>query len=88
MFLYSLARKVNGQLKKYKRAQAGKKLSPVRRIEFVAPPVGGRFCAMTFDDGPCAQPPKPWEDGRGLTEVLLDTLKEYGAKGTFDVIGT
>lgn len=88
MFLYSLARKVNGQLKKYKRAQAGKKLSPVRRIEFVAPPAGGRFCAMTFDDGPCAQPPKPWEDGRGLTEVLLDTLKEYGAKGTFDVIGT
>ncbi|MEG2176292.1 MAG: polysaccharide deacetylase family protein [Oscillibacter sp.] len=88
MFLYSLARKVNGQLKKYKRAQAGKHLSPVRRVEFVAPPAGGRFCAMTFDDGPCAMPPKPWTDQRGLTEVLLDTLKEYGAKGTFDVIGT
>lgn len=88
MFLYNMARKVNGELKKYKKAQAGKLLYPVRRIEFVSPPKGRRVCAMTFDDGPCALPPNPWDSQEGLTRVLLDALKEYGAKATFDVVGT
>lgn len=43
---------------------------------------------MTFDDGPMDLPCAPDRNGgASLTDVLLDTLKEYGAKGTFDVIG-
>lgn len=87
MFLYNLARKVNAQLKKQKKAQAGKLQYPVRRIEYVSAPKGRRVCAMTFDDGPCALAPNPWEGQEGLTEVLLDTLKRYGARATFDVVG-
>lgn len=41
---------------------------------------------MTFDDGPCAKDFAG--NGRGLTESLLDTLKEYGAHGTFDIVGS
>ncbi|MDN5346992.1 MAG: peptidoglycan-N-acetylglucosamine deacetylase [Clostridia bacterium] len=62
-------------------------LHPVRRIERVAPPPGRRVVAMTFDDGPCAGPARPG-DGQGLTESLLKTLEQYGARGTFDIIGT
>lgn len=87
MFLYNLARKANVQLKKYKKAKAGTLLSPVRRIEFVAAPKGRRVCAMTFDDGPCALPPNPWDTQEGLTTVLLNILKRYGARATFDVVG-
>lgn len=87
MFLYKLARKANAQLKKYKKQQNGKLLSPVRRIEFVHPPAQGRYVAMTFDDGPSALPPSHSQGDRGLTDTLLDILKEYGAAGTFDVIG-
>ena len=47
-----------------------------------------RVCAMTFDDGPMALPASPDVfGGRALTDVLLDTLDEFGAKGTFDVVG-
>lgn len=88
MKLYDLARKVKRQYKAYVKQQAGKYLSPVRRIERVAPPSGGRFAAMTFDDGPSAMPTNPLRSSRVLTDDLLDTLKKYGAKGTFDVIGT
>lgn len=61
-------------------------LSYTRRIERVK--TGKRLCAMTFDDGPMDLPAAPDRfEGRPLTDVLLDTLAEFGARGTFDVIG-
>ena len=87
MFLYNTARKINSHIKQYKKRQNGKFLSPCRRIEFVYPPSEGKFVAMTFDDGPTTLPTTSNSD-KGLTESLLDTLAEFGAKGTFDVIGT
>lgn len=63
-----------------------KYLCYTRRIERIC--TNRRICAMTFDDGPMDAPASP--DGFGgasLTDVLLDTLKEFQAKGTFDVIG-
>lgn len=61
-------------------------LSYTRRIERVK--TDRRICAMTFDDGPMELPAAPDRfEGRSLTDVLLDTLAEFGAKGTFDVIG-
>jgi len=57
-----------------------------RRLERVK--TDKRICAMTFDDGPMDIPCSPdLFDGKSLTDVLLDTLNEYGAKGTFDIIG-
>lgn len=57
-----------------------------RRIERVK--TDRRICAMTFDDGPMDMPASPDRfGGRSLTDVLLDTLAQYGAKGSFDVIG-
>ena len=57
-----------------------------RRIERVK--TKQRVCAMTFDDGPMALPAAPDAfSGRALTDVLLDTLADFDAKGTFDVIG-
>lgn len=60
-------------------------LSSVRRIERVS--TKERICAMTFDDGPFNLPANPSNSTKSLTEQLLDTLKEYNAYGTFDVIG-
>lgn len=61
-------------------------LSYTRRIERIR--TDRRICAMTFDDGPMDMPASPDRfEGRSLTDVLLDTLREYGAKGTFDVVG-
>jgi len=61
-------------------------ISYTRRIERVK--TDRRICAMTFDDGPMDIPASPdLFGGRALTDILLDTLAEYGAKGTFDVIG-
>ena len=61
-------------------------LSYTRRIERVK--TEKRVCAMTFDDGPMDLPAAPDRfDGRSLTDVLLDTLAQFGARGTFDVIG-
>lgn len=58
-----------------------------RRIERVR--TNERVCAMTFDDGPMNFPSSPDSfDGKAMTEVLLDILDEFNAKGTFDVIGT
>ena len=86
MGLYSMARSVNAKRKQYIKRQAGKVLSPVRRIERVHPPRTGRVVAMTFDDGPCAG---SFSGGkRGLTEELLEILREAGATASFDVIGT
>lgn len=88
MKLYDTARKLKRIYKRHVKAQAGKFLSPVRRLERVAPPSDGRYAAMTFDDGPDAAPTNPKRSGLGLTEDLLQTLGEFGAKGTFDVIGS
>ncbi len=61
-------------------------LSYTRRVERVK--TDKRLCAMTFDDGPMDLPAAPDRfEGRSLTDVLLDTLAEFGAKGTFDVVG-
>lgn len=57
-----------------------------RRIERVK--TGKRVCAMTFDDGPMDLPASPDRfGGKAMTDVLLDTLKAYGAHVTFDVVG-
>lgn len=88
MKIYDLARKAKHKYKEYVKQQAGRYLSPVRRLERVAAPSCGRFVAMTFDDGPTVMPTNPPRSERGLTDDLLDTLKKYNAKGTFDVIGT
>ncbi len=85
MGLYELARRVNARRKAYLKQRAGTVLSPVRRIERVHPVHGRRLVAMTFDDGPDALGVEG--RGKGLTEVLLDSLSEYGARVTFDVIG-
>ncbi|MDP4091952.1 MAG: S-layer homology domain-containing protein [Bacillota bacterium] len=75
-----------------RKIQAGKYLSPVRRIERTAPLSKKRLVAMTFDDGPSSAFPNPpvrgAEEQLGLTEELLYILNSYKAKGTFDVIGT
>ncbi len=61
-------------------------LSYTRRIERIQ--TTKRLCAMTFDDGPMDMPASPDRfQGRAMTDVLLDTLAKYGAKGTFDVVG-
>lgn len=58
-----------------------------RRIERIK--TNRRICAMTFDDGPMQLPCEPdLFGGRALTDVILDELAAYGAKGTFDVIGS
>ena len=76
------------------KAMAKRVLSPVethhisytRRIERVS--TDRRILAMTFDDGPADLPCSPdLFDGRSLTDVILDILEEYGARGTFDVVG-
>ena len=57
-----------------------------RRIERVR--TGRRVCAMTFDDGPMDLTASTDRfGGRAMTDVLLDTLKEYNAHATFDVVG-
>ena len=61
-------------------------LSVTRRIERVK--LAERVVAMTFDDGPCLLPANPDHfEGRALTDVILDVMKEFGARGTFDVVG-
>lgn len=61
-------------------------VSYTRRIERIC--TKKRIVAMTFDDGPMDLPASPDRfGGRALTDVLLDILEKYGAKGTFDVIG-
>ncbi len=88
MIIYDLARKAKRYIKEYKKARDCKFLSPVRRIERFAPVPGRRLCAMTFDDGPSDLALNPPVSEDGLTLHLLKTLESFGAKGTFDVIGT
>ena len=82
--LIALAKKVKRRLGRL--AKPKPFVSKTRRIERVC--TTERICAMTFDDGPFGLPCEPDAfGGRTLTDVLLDALKEYGAHGTFDVVG-
>ncbi len=73
-------------LKKYILPPPEPKIRYARRIERVK--TKRRICVMTFDDGPMDMPASPeLFDGESLTDVLLDTLGRYNAKGTFDIIG-
>ncbi len=81
-----LAKKVKHRYQDRIRERTPVYISPVRRIEKVA--TGQRICAMTFDDGPCRLPANPDRfGGKPLTLVLAEILEQYGAKGTFDVVG-
>ncbi len=53
-------------------------VSYCRRIEKIK--TDKRICAMTFDDGPTYS--------SDITKSLVETLNQFDAKGTFDVIGT
>lgn len=73
-------------LKKYILPPPVHHVSYTRRLERIK--TDRRICAMTFDDGPFNMACSPDRfDGRTLTDVLLDTLAEFDAHGTFDVIG-
>lgn len=88
MILYDLARRAKHVLKEYQKAHDCEFLTPTRRIERVYPPKGRRVVAMTFDDGPTDIATNPKITDEGLTPHLLNTLESFGARGTFDVIGT
>ncbi|MDR2420834.1 MAG: polysaccharide deacetylase family protein [Oscillospiraceae bacterium] len=82
---YALMRKIGEAAERARGAGRGLVLTPSRRIARVAPP-GERVVAMTFEDGPTKLPAPP--GGAGLTEQLLSVLKEFGARGTFAVVGS
>lgn len=75
--IIKLAKKLKKALKEVAKSKKAY-VSYSRRIEKIK--TGKRICAMTFDDGPTK--------AEGLTESLVDILNQFGAKGTFDVIGT
>ena len=72
--------------------RAGRFLSPVRRIERFSVNEDEKLVSMTFDDGPMNMPINPVIDPKyknwGLTSVLIDIMKDYNARGTFNIIGT
>ena len=73
-------------LKKYLLPEEKHSISYTRRFERIK--TDRRICAMTFDDGPMDLPATPDRfGGKSLTDILLDTLAEFGAQGTFDVVG-
>ncbi len=88
MILYDIARRAKHVVKDFIKSRDCEYITPVRRIERVFPIQGERICAMTFDDGPTVIETNPKVSEKGLTLALLETLESYGAKGTFDVIGT
>ena len=70
------------------RPKPGQILTPSRRIERVAP-IGERIVAMTFDCGPTRLAPDGgFTQGLGLTEHILAELRRFGARGTFNIIGS
>ena len=84
--LVKIGKKGKKILKKFISPAEVHRVSYTRRIERVK--TGRRIVAMTFDDGPMDVPASPdLFGGRPLTDVILDTLEKYGARGTFDVIG-
>ena len=84
--IVKIGKKGKQLLKKYILPPSKHSISYTRRLERVQ--TTRRICAMTFDDGPMDMPVSPDRfGGRSLTDVLLDALAEYGARGTFDVIG-
>ena len=84
--IVKLGKKGKKIVKKFAAPAEKHHLSYTRRIERIK--TGRRICAMTFDDGPMDLPAAPDRfGGKSLTDVLLDTLAEFGAKGTFDVVG-
>jgi peptidoglycan/xylan/chitin deacetylase (PgdA/CDA1 family) len=84
----ALMRKIGEAAERARGAKRGLVLTPSRRIARVAPP-GERVVAMTFEDGPTKLPALPdAPGGQGLTEQLLSVLKEFGARGTFAVVGS
>ena len=85
---YAPWRRLERQIRHVQNRRNGLIITPSRRIECVAPP-GERVVAMTFDGGPTVLPCEPdTENGRALTELLLDELVEFGARGTFNIIGS
>lgn len=88
MIIYDLARRAKHKIKEYQKSRDCTHVTPVRRIERVKLPAGKRVVAMTFDDGPTDIATNPKISENGLTLQLLETLEQYGARGTFDVIGT
>ncbi len=72
--------------KMIKGRRLSRRVSAVRRIDRVSPVPGRRVLAITFDDGPCVGPARPGQEP--LTQGILKILKENGAKGTFNIIGT
>ena len=82
-----LAKKVKHRFDAQIKARTPVYVSPVRRIERVK--TDKRVVAMTFDDGPSRMPPNPGgKHQKGLTMTLADTLESFGARGTFDVVGS
>ncbi len=82
--------KIAKKLKRNFKILTGNEMKPYvsysRRINFVK--TNERICAMTFDDGPTNTPSNPCKNDLPLTQILIETLEKYNAKGTFDVIGT
>lgn len=68
------AKKIKNKLKR----KSVSYVSYCRRIERVK--TDKRICAMTFDDGPTY--------ASDITQSIVEKLNAFGAKGTFDVIGT
>lgn len=84
--LVKIGKKGKRILKKFIAPAEVRRVSYTRRIERVK--TDKRIVAMTFDDGPMDVPACPdLFGGKSLTDVILDTLEKYGARGTFDVIG-
>lgn len=70
--------KLAKEIKKIVKTKEKHYVSYCRRIERIK--TDRRICAMTFDDGPTYD--------SNITATLVETLNSFGAKGTFDVIGT
>ncbi len=82
-----VAKKVKHRFDAQIKARTPVYVSPVRRVERVK--TEERVVAMTFDDGPSRMLPNPPGDHKkGLTMELVDILEKYGARGTFDVVGS